>query len=683
MPQKEDRLKYDGKARAIVSKMTLEEKIKLMSGRTSVWTLALQQIGNGSRGYHFKPFPAGGCERLGVPEMLFADGPRGVLPGSSTCFPVTMARGASFDRDLEERVGEAMGKEVRAVGGNFFGGVCINLPYNPGWGRSQEVYGEDSIHLGKMGSALVRGVQKHNVLACLKHYAFNSMELARFKVNVKASKRAEREIYLRHFKECIDAGAAAVMSSYNQYQGELCGQNDYLLNQVLKGEWGFDGIVITDFVSGLKDTVKGVNGGQDVEMPDGVHFTKKKLMVAIKSGLVKVETIDKAAVRIVRTLLAFKEAEDPQAYPPTLSACEEHVKLAQEVAEKSITLLKNNAHTLPFDANQTKKVVLVGDLGAVQNTGDHGSSHIKRTKADTLLDALQQRFGVGNVVFIKTKDAGTSAEKITNADAVILMAGLRHSDEGEYVSTSIKIGGDRKGTLGLSLAEIEMINRVGGINKNTAVVLIGGGMLMVDPWFEKVPAVVMAYYPGMKGGLATTRVLFGDVSPSGKLPYVTPCKESDLPQVDWMADEQVYEYYHGYAKLDKEGVQPRLPFGFGLSYTTFEVGKGQLKSTQDGLAIFEVELKNTGTCPGGEVVQLYVGWNGSRVDRPVKRLQDFAKVYLNPGESKRVTLAVSKIDLAYYEENSGGWVEEDLQYTAYIGTDANQAALNPIAFCYS
>jgi beta-glucosidase len=682
MVRKEDRLRYDGKAMAIVSQMTLEEKIKLMSGRTSVWTLTLQFISSGSRGYHFRPFPAGGCERLGVPELLFCDGPRGVLPGSSTCFPVTMARGASFDRDLEERVGEVMGKEVRAVGGNLFGGVCINLPYNPGWGRSQEVYGEDSMHLGKMGSALVRGVQKHNVLACLKHYAFNSMELARFKVNVKADKRTEREIYLRHFKESIDAGAAAVMSAYNKYQGEFCGQNDYLLNQVLKGEWDFDGIVITDFVYGLKDTVKGANSGQDVEMPDGVQFTKKKMMAAIKNGSVKEETIDKAAVRIVRTLLAFKEAKDPQEYSPALSACEEHVNLAREVAEKSITLLKNKDRTLPFDANKMKKLVMVGDLGTVQNTGDHGSSHIKRTKADTLMEALQQKFGVGNVIFIKTKDAGNSIDQISKADAVIIMAGMRHSDEGEYLSTSTKIGGDRKSSLGLPQNEIDMITRIGRINKNTAVVLIGGSMLMVDPWFENVPAVIMAYYPGMKGGLAITRVLFGDVNPSGKLPFVIPYKESDLPQVDWLADEQVYGYYHGYAKLDKESIQPRLPFGFGLSYTTFELDLPKFKGVQGRAAVFEAEVKNIGTRAGGEVVQLYVGWNSSRVDRPVKRLQDFAKVHLDAGESRKVELRVQKSDLAYFDETSNAFVEEDTEYTAYVSnsSDISNVAAIPFQF---
>jgi beta-glucosidase len=672
MPQKEERLRYDAKARQIVAQMTLEEKIGLMSGGTSVWKLAVPYLtGN----YHKRPFPAGGCERLGVPELRFCDGPRGVLPGRSTCFPVTMARGASFDPELEERVGDVIGREIRAVGGNLFGGVCINLPYHPGWGRSQEVYGEDSMHMGRMGSALVRGVQKHNVIACIKHYAFNSMELARFKVNVKADKRTEREIYLRHFKECVDAGAAAVMSSYNKYQGEHCGHNDYLLNQVLKREWGFDGIVISDFVSGLRDTVKGANGGLDVEMPNSNWFSVKKLKAEIKKGTVKKATIDQAAVRIVRTLLAFQQARDPQEYSPRLNACEEHIRLAQEVAEKSITLIKNTDHILPFDAGRVRQVVLVGDLGAVQNTGDHGSSWVRRAKADTLLEALQQKFGAANVVFIKTKDAGNSIGTISKAQAVIIMAGLRHSDEGEYLSTSIKIGGDRKDTLGLHQDEIDMITRIGGINKNTAVVLIGGNMVMLDPWFEHVPAVLMAFYPGMKGGLAVTRVLFGEVNPGGKLPFVTPCRESDLPRVDWLANEQEYGYYHGYARLDKQGIQPRLPFGYGLSYTTFALGGIKLKSVQDGSAVFEVELKNTGDRAGAEVVQLYVGWNGSRVDRPVKRLQDFAKVYLEAGESRMVELRVRKSDLAYFDEASNSFVEEDIEYSAYIGNSSAEEAL--------
>jgi beta-glucosidase len=435
-------------------------------------------------------------------------------------------------------------------------------------------------------------------------------------------------------------------------------------------------------VSGVKDTVKGANGGLDVEMPDGVWFSVKKMKAAIEKGSVKEETIDKAAVRLVRTLLAFQQAKDPQAYSPKLNACDEHIALAQEVAEKAITLIKNSGQTLPFDAGRTKKVALVGDLGAVQNTGDHGSSWVKRVKADTLLEALKRKFGAGNVLFIKTKDAGNSIEMISKADAVIIMAGMRHQDEGEYLTSGGKIGGDRKETLGLHQDEIDMISRIGGINKNTAVVLIGGSMLMVDPWFELVPAVVVAFYPGMKGGLAITRVLFGEVNPSGKLPFVIPCKESDLPQVGWLADEQVYGYYHGYAKLDKEGIQSRLPFGYGLSYTPFELGKTKLKGIQGGTAVFEAEVRNTGNRAGGEVVQLYAGWNGSRVDRPVKQLQDFAKVYLDAGESRTVELRARKSDLAYFDEAANAFVEEDIEYTAHIGNSSADDHLVKINFRY-
>ena len=255
MNSKEFRLLQDADAQRIVAKMSLEEKIRLMSGHVSLLKLAFDvSIGPG---LNAAPYEGSGNKRLGVPPIKFCDGTRGVVCGHSTCFPVSMGRGASFDTELEERVGNAIGKEVRAAGGNFYGGVCINLPYNPGWGRSQEVYGEDSFHIGTMGSALVRGVQKHNVIACIKHFAFNSMENMRFKVNIKASKRTEREVFFPHFKMCIDAGAASVMSAYNKYQGIYCGHNDYLLNQVLKNEWGFDGFVISDFIYGVKDTVQG------------------------------------------------------------------------------------------------------------------------------------------------------------------------------------------------------------------------------------------------------------------------------------------------------------------------------------------------------------------------------------------------------------------------------------------
>ena len=305
--KKEDRLPYDRKAQEILEQLSLEEKVSLMCGNLLDFTKASrQEIGMLVMGltqeathYNVVPYGAGGLEKHGVPPMLFCDGPRGVVcgVGKSTCFPVTMARGATFDKDLEEKIGHAIGKEVRAFGGNLFAGVCVNLPYHPGWGRSQETYGEESFAIGQMGAALTRGVQDEGVMACVKHFAFNQMENARFKVSVTCDQRTEKEVFLPHFKDCIDAGAASVMSAYNRYNGTMCGHNSYLLNEVLKNEWGFDGFVMSDFFYGVKDTVAGANGGQDVEMPV-THFFGDWLVKAVQDSFVSEERINDAALRI-------------------------------------------------------------------------------------------------------------------------------------------------------------------------------------------------------------------------------------------------------------------------------------------------------------------------------------------------------------------------------------------------
>lgn len=276
--------------------------------------------------------------------MRFVDGTRGVVcgRGTYTCFPVAAMRGAAFDPALEEAVGHAIAEEVLDAGGNLFGGVCVNLPVHPGWGRAQESYGEDPCLLGKMGAALVRGVQDRGVIACVKHFAFNSMENARFKVSVSCSKRAEREVFLPHFQKCIEAGAGALMCAYNSYQGVLCGHHDYLLNRVLKGEWGFDGFVMNDFLWGIRDTVEAVNGGLDLEMP-ATQFFGEKLVRAVREGKVPESRIDEAALRILRTLLAHRE-RCAGALPGgklTPEQFRQHADLALQCAREGITLLKN------------------------------------------------------------------------------------------------------------------------------------------------------------------------------------------------------------------------------------------------------------------------------------------------------------------------------------------------------
>ncbi|MCR5522925.1 MAG: glycoside hydrolase family 3 C-terminal domain-containing protein [Clostridia bacterium] len=662
---KENRMEFDRQARELVSRLTLEEKIALMGGNTPIPKILIDfMVGHG---YNYIPWTAGGNKKEGIPPMAFCDGPRGVVPGTNTCFPCSMARGASFDTDLETRVGEAIGKEVRAVGGNLYAGVCINLPYNAGWGRSQETYGEESYHLGEMGSALVKGVQKHNVIACIKHFAFNSMENSRFKVSVTADKRTEREVFFPHFKKCIDAGAGSVMSAYNKYEGVHCGHSDYLLNRVLKNEWGFDGFVMSDFFFGLKSTKGGLNGGLDIEMPLTMRYNKFLVKHAIKSGKVDESIIDESAVRIVRTLLAYSLAEDPQTYPDSLCACDEHLALSKEVADKSLTLLKNSG-VLPFSRN-CSKIAVIGDLAKLGNTGDHGSSYIKRGKEDNIFDALTEKFG-DRVFFVPTKNVGDNISEIADADAVVTVVGYTYKDEGEYVTTGARYGGDRKDGLGLHAEDIRMIKDINIINKNNCVVVIAGNAVTMEEWYKKTPAILFAYYAGAFAGHSIADTLFGENTPSGKLPFAIPQNEGDLAAVDWKAKEQHYDYYCGYMKLEKENLPVRFPYGFGLSYTEFKVDNIYLKYLSSETAVFSVDVENSGTLYGGEVIQCYVGFKNSAVDRPVKVLRAFNKVYLIPGEKKSVELRIKKSDLAYYDREKADYVKEDITYIAYIGTSS-------------
>lgn len=675
---KEYRLTFTEKAKSIVDQMTLEEKVYLMSGKYSLeQEMKDSKEDPDNKHYNYFPYPAGGNQRLGVPEMLFCDGPRGVVCGNgkTTCFPVSMLRGASFDTDLEERIGRAIGKEIKAFGGNLFGGVCINLPYNPGWGRSQETYGEESFHLGQMGSALVRGVQEEDVIACVKHYAFNQMENSRFKVSVECDKRTEREVYLAHFKDCIDAGAASVMSSYNLYHGTHCGHHDYLLNQVLKKEWDFDGFVMSDFYWGVKDTVEAANGGQDMEMSHTLYYGDK-LVQAVKEGQVSEEKIDAAALRIIRTLLAYTEGLDREQDSSVL-ACEEHIDMALESARKGITLLKNDNKLLPLDRNDVKTLLVLGALGDSQPIGDHGSSWVRPPYIISPLEGIRKSAPDTKVIYDRGDDLDKAKQLAKEADAVVFVVGYDYNDEGEFVSEDEasgytgSMGGDRRYSLGLHSNEIELIQSVGPINSNSAVIMIGGNMIMITEWMKTVSAILMAYYPGMEGGRALGEILFGDTNPSGKLPFVLPYKESDLPQVNWNTTSQYYDYYHGYTKLEKEGVEPLLPYGFGLSYTTFALSDASYHMCNTDISAC-CKVKNTGEREGAEVIQLYVGFKNSSIDRPIKLLRGFARVNLLPGEEKEVTVSCPIEKLMYYNEATGNMELEHMDYEVYIGTSASK-----------
>ena len=529
-----------------------------------------------------------------------------------------------------------------------------------------------------MGSALVRGVQDEDVIACIKHYAFNQMENSRFKVSVECDKRTEREVYLAHFKDCIDAGAASVMSSYNLYKGTYCGHHDYLLNKVLKEEWGFDGFVMSDFYWGVKDTVEAANGGQNIEMAHTLFFGDK-LVEAVKNGLVPEEKIDDAALRIIRTLLAFT-SETKNSGDVSNLACKEHVSLALESARKGITLLKNEERVLPFSKKETKKLLVLGTLGDSEPIGDHGSSWVRPPYVISPVQGFKMISPDTEVIFDKGDDLEKAKTLASQVDAVVFVVGYDHNDEGEFISADESegftgfAGGDRRFSLGLHQNEIDLIKAVGPVNINSTAVLIGGNMIMITEWMDCVSSIIMAYYPGMKGGKALAEIMFGDVNPSGKLPFVLPYKETDLPQVNWDTTIQKYDYYHGYAKLEKEGVAPLLPYGFGLSYTSFEVSQASFKKDGDRV-VATCKVRNTGEVEGTEVLQLYVGFGNSAIDRPVKLLRGFSRINLLPGEEKEVTISCPIQKLCYFNENTNKMELEHMLYDMYIGTSSDNGDL--------
>jgi beta-glucosidase len=691
-------VQIDARARELFGQLTLDEKIKMMSGDLPFWPGIADMLGGG---YADHPWVAGAVPRLGIPGVRFADGPRGVIMDGGTTFPVSMGRGATFDPELEERVGEVIGRELRAMGGNFFGGVCINLLRHPAWGRAQETYGEDPIHLGEFGAALVRGVQKH-VMACAKHYALNSMENGRHSVDVTIAPRPLHEIYLRHFQRAVEEGVASIMSAYNSVNGEWCGQNYVLLTEILKQQWSFQGFVMTDFMFGMRDSKKAALAGQDIEMPfDMLH--KQHLKSLVEGGEVPVERIDDAALRVLRQQIRFAQGRDPREYSLDVVGGEAHRKLAREAAEKAIVLLKNDGALLPL--KKVKKLAVIGKLAAMPNTGDSGSSNTRPPYVITPLQGLQEALeGQAEIIYDDGSNHARSAQAAREAEVAVVVAGYTHQDEGEYSSPDSIIelskyfptptpeekpiaqammakfsaesnntnatpsGGDRK-LLTLHPDDEALIQAVAASNPRTVVAMMGGSAIITENWRGQVPAILMLWYPGMEGGHAFADILLGKVNPSGKLPCVFAARSEDLPYFDRNAKAITYDLWHGYRKLERDGAVPAFPFGFGLSYTTFEFDHLRLSETSLGAhdtLTASLEVTNCGPVAGDTVVQIYVAVPTSRVERAPKELKAFRRVGLKPGETKTVQVDIPVKDLAYYDEQSG-WTVEPTSYSLIVG----------------
>lgn len=424
-------------ARQLLAQLSPAERLHLLDGDVPFY-IGLRSILCDR--YNRKPFVHGAIPRLGVPGIRFTDDPRGVVMGASTAFPISMARGATWDTSLERRVGKAIGLEGRAQGANYFAGVCINLPRHPAWGRIQETYGEDPILLGAFGSALTCGVQRH-MMACVKHFALNSMENARFRVDVKVEEDVLHEVYLPHFRQVVEAGVASVMSSYNSVNGEWAGQSEHLLTKVLRHQWGFSGFTLSDFIFGLRDPVMSVKMGLDIEAP----FSQQRathLKKALSDGSLLLSDIDEAALRILRTQLEF--ASRTSLEPPDTSVvfCNEHRRLAREVASRSVVLLKNESlddePLLPLDASTTSKLALIGRLSNTPNTGDKGSSQVFPPMVSTPFQGLRAALPNAQVLLEDSDTVEGSSKAAQEADIAVCIVGYDFHDEGEYVVPSLQ-----------------------------------------------------------------------------------------------------------------------------------------------------------------------------------------------------------------------------------------------------
>lgn len=663
-------------ARGLLDRLEQGEQLGLLDGDMPFWP-GLHSILN--EGYNVRPLVHGEVSRLGVPGVRFVDGPRGCVSGNGTAFPVPMARGATWDVTLEERVGDVIGREVVVQGGNFFGGVCINLPRHPAWGRAQETYGDEPYHLGEFGAALVRGTQKH-VMACVKHYALNSMENARFKVDVRISREDLHDMYLPHFKRVADEGVVGVMSAYNMVEGEWAGENAYLLTTVLRDYWGFQGIVVSDFVLGLRDAAKSLEAGLDLEEPyqqqRAVH-----LPGALAEGRIGWDLVERSGLRLLAAQLRHYAAK-PDVDTKHEMVSKDARALAREVASRAMVLLRNEevagAAVLPIDPAKVQRLAVVGRLAEARNMGDHGSSDVRPPDFVTPLAGIRAAFPEAELLVATDDDPARAAEAAAQADYAIVIAGYNERDEGEYSSPESTMtpetaacypplpegvsmdmgsnesfmagsfGGDRA-QLTLRAEDEAIIAAVSAANPRTVVAVVTAGAVIMEAWRDLPPAILIMWYAGMEGGHALADIITGKHNPSGRLPYSIPTSPDHLPWFDRDATEITYGRLHGQRLLDDLGVPAAFPHGFGLSYTRWSIDAASVQRINDEAITVTAAVKNAGDRDGIHVVQVYATsdagpYAGQRM------LVGFGCVNVAAGASASAQFEGSLLPLARWDE---------------------------------
>lgn len=696
---------------AVTQSMTMEQKIVQLTGVASPNYMDGTRWDDIQRSYD--------DTALGIRGYMWRDGPHGVnlearqhdRPNQgnySTAFPTSVGQGATFDLELLMRLGEAMGDETVASRNTVLLAPCMNILRHPFWGRAQETFGEDSFHLGRVASAVTVGIQQH-VVGCAKHWAANNIEVNRFNLNAQLDEQTLREVYGRHFEMVIqDGGIGCVMASYNSVNGKKSTQNRHTLTEILRQDFGYKGFILTDWWAmpgadngqGPVDppddrlnAAEAIQAGLDVEVPWALNYDALKDVVA--DGTVPVSLVDAAVNRVLEQKRRFNayDLNGPIGLktPRTtlsngsITGNDEHIALAQEVAEKSMVLLKNDDATLPITLT-TGTVAVIGatvsytvpsddppnktfDWVRDQALGDRGSSRVLPDPAQTTgpLAGLQAAAPAGVTVI-----GGSTAAEAASADFVVVMVGLTAGDEGEEYTGA----GDRD-TLSLPAPHDQLVEEVAALGK-PMVVVIQAGAVVALPWLSRVPAVVMAWYPGQKGGAALGRLLFGQTNFAGRLPVTWPADESQLPVFN-ESTTTVMDYYVGYRRFDYLGLTPSFAFGHGLSYSTFDYANLQVPCasvSKNGVIEVKVDVTNQGALAGDEVVQVYASYPETKAARrSIKELKGFARVNIEPGVTKRVTIPIRVKDLKYWDMTANAWAVESGPVLLRVGPSSDRLVL--------
>lgn len=691
------------KADALLKQMTLQEKVNLIHGSSS--------------------FTSGGVPRLGIPEWVMSDGPHGVrlehgrtyadsmgIADASTYLPTGVCLAATWNPKLGYAFGSVLGSEAAFRGKDVILGPGINIIRSPLNGRNFEYQSEDPYLVSRMAVGYIKGVQDQGVAACVKHYAANNIEIKRTSINVELSERALREIYLPGFKAAVqEGGVYTLMGSYNKVRGEWATHNNYLMNQILKKEWGFKGTVISDW-GAVHNTQQALWNGTDVEMgtdlslgskPDyRKYFLGDTVVTMVKNGKVPEYIVDDKVRRILYVMIKT-HVIDKQRKKGSFNT-KEHQQTARQIAEEGIVLLKNQNNILPL-TSKVKSIAVIGyNANRAQGLGG-GSSQIKALYEVTALEGLKKQAANGvKITYAQgykiergaTADAAMireAADAASKAEVAIVVGGWTHGyDYNEWKDNAYDAEDVDKPDMNMPFGQDELIKAVIKANPKTVVVLIGGGPIDMTQWAQNAPGIIQAWYPGMEGGNALAGIIYGKVNPSGKLPMTFPKTLAqapdhvlgDYPNSPNSKDNSVVYYnddiYVGYRYFDTYKVEPQFAFGHGLSYTQFAYSGLQVQSNGNKATV-SFTVTNTGKTAGAEVAQLYVHQEKSLLPRPQKELKAFDKVFLQPGEKKLVTFTLTQDAFQYFNDVTNNWVMEKGSYQILVGGASNDIKLNGTA----